>query len=44
MTKTDKMVEQLIKEVTYHPHREELLQLMEEQLSDDTFVLPRQEF
>ena len=44
MTKTEDAVFELIAEISCHPHREELLQLMEEQLADDTFVLPHQEF
>ena len=29
-------LEQLVTILGYHPHREEILQLMEEQVSDDT--------
>lgn len=32
----------LCEEIMHHPHREELLQLMLDQLCDDTLVLPHQ--
>lgn len=34
-----KRLEQLVKDVMQHPHKDELLQLAQEQLLDDTFVL-----
>jgi hypothetical protein len=33
------LLDTLIEEIKMHPHRDELLQLMEDQLTDDTFVL-----
>lgn len=33
---------QLIQQVKNHPNREEILRLAQEQLIDDTFVLPAQ--
>jgi hypothetical protein len=33
------LLDTLIEEVNMHPHREELLKLVAEQLNDDTFVL-----
>ena len=33
------LVDTLYEEVNMHPYREELLQLVAEQLTDDTFVL-----
>ena len=35
----NRLLQQLIKEISEHPYREELLQLMQEQSADDTFVL-----
>lgn len=35
----NRRLDQLIKEVMQHPHKDELLQLAQEQLADDTFVL-----
>lgn len=40
-TKTfERRLQQLTTEVMQHPHKEELLQLIHEQLEDDTLVLP----
>ena len=36
----EKRLQQLISEIMHNPHREELLILMQEQLDDDTLVLP----
>ena len=35
----NRRLEQLIREVMQHPNRDELLELAQEQLKDDTFVL-----
>lgn len=35
----NRRLDQLIREVMQHPYKEELLQLAQEQLEDDTFVL-----
>lgn len=35
----NRRLDQLIKEVMQHPHKDELLQLAHQQLADDTFVL-----
>jgi hypothetical protein len=33
------LLDTLIEEIKMHPHRDELLQLMQEQITDDTLVL-----
>lgn len=35
----NRRLDQLVREVMQHPHKDELLQLAHEQLMDDTFVL-----
>lgn len=35
----NRRLDQLIKEVMQHPHKDELLRIAQEQLADDTFVL-----
>lgn len=35
----NRRLEQLIREVMQHPYKDELLELAQEQLKDDTFVL-----
>ena len=32
------MIDTLVDEIEYHPHREEILNLMYEQLADDTYL------
>jgi len=39
-TTYERRLQQLIEELMQHPHRHELAALMQEQLADDTFVLP----
>jgi hypothetical protein len=36
----ERRLQQLIEEIMQHPHKDELLQLAQEQLADDTLVLP----
>ncbi len=36
----ERRLQQLIEEIMQHPHKDELLRLAEEQLADDTLVLP----
>jgi hypothetical protein len=36
----ERRLQQLISEVMQHPHKDELLELTQQQLDDDTFVLP----
>ena len=35
----DRRLDQLIRQVMQHPHKDEVLQLAQDQLMDDTFVL-----
>jgi len=35
----NRRLDQLVREVMQHPHKDELLQLAQDQLMDDTFVL-----
>jgi hypothetical protein len=35
----NRLLQQLIKEISEHPYRDELLQLMQDQNADDTVVL-----
>lgn len=45
MTKTEqKQLAKLITDVSNHPYRDELLQLMDEQVQDDTFTVQPQMF
>jgi hypothetical protein len=36
----ERRLQQLIADIMQHPHKDELLMLMQEQLEDDTLVLP----
>lgn len=36
----ERRLQQLIEEIMQHPHKDELLQLAQEQLADDMLVLP----
>lgn len=39
LTTTDKQFIQLVREIENHPHKEELLRLMQEQVRDDTYCV-----
>jgi len=41
MTQTtfDRLVKRLTNDIMHHPHKDELLKLLQDQLNDDTFTL-----